>query len=266
MNYKVKKDEETFEAQIAGPHTIWLHRAPRAKSVDAKPGIYVLTDSRGYCCYVGETDNLKQRMSEHESTNKYWWWTHTIYFWDENSDKAFSSTDDRHWYEKSMKESVESKHPTFTKNVHAKPEPAGGKEVLGEMLALLDVIDFDTAKKASSPGSPHPVASSRPTPTKKSSSKTSRAEPSPPKNHRPPLGPWPNHTTLAKAIAKKNGKPGTAGGILHKLTNFWEPGRGTSGAYSRANPETRKMLQAFGVEFDGDGFVKSCARVPFPLH
>ena len=84
----------------------------------------------------------------------------------------------------------------------------------------------------------------------------------PHKNHRPKLGSWPNHTALAKAIAVKNGKPGTAGGILQKLTNFWAPSRG---CYAKANVETRQMLESFGVVFDSDGFVKSCENVPFPL-
>lgn len=262
MNYKVRIDDGILKARIDGHHTIWMHRAPREKPVDAKPGIYVLTDSRGYCCYVGETDNLKNRMSTHETRDKFCWWTHTVYFWDDSPAAAFSSTDDRRWYEKRMKESVESKHPTFTKTVQNKPEPVSGKEVLGEMLDLLDVIGFDTAKEALSQESPSPDASSHHPATKKSSSKASRVEPFPPKNHKPPLGPWPNHTTLAKAIANKNGKPGTAGGILQKLMNFWVPGRRR---YAKASPETRKMLEAYGVEFDGDGFVKSCERVPFPL-
>lgn len=87
-------------------------------------------------------------------------------------------------------------------------------------------------------------------------------EPTPHKNHKPKLGAWPNYTVLARAIAEKNGKPGTAGGIQQKLTNFWVPGRGR---YAKANVVTRQMHESFGVVFDGDGFVKSCESVPFPL-
>ena len=78
----------------------------------------------------------------------------------------------------------------------------------------------------------------------------------------PPRGAWPNYTSLANAIAEKNGKPGAARGIQQKLTNFWIPSRGR---YAKANVETRQMLESFGIVFDSDGFVKSCENVPFPL-
>lgn len=265
MNFEVKIDGDILKAKIGGHHTIWMCRAPRGVSIKTKSGIYILTDNRGYCCYVGQTNNFRSRMATHASNDKFFWWTHTIYFWDGTDDDkldAFASTGQRQWYEKKMKEAIELKHPTFTEKVQKEPKPPSGDEVLGEMLDLLDVIDFATDKKLPSPGLGHPVASSRPTPTKKSSSKASRAEPSPPKNHRPPLGSWPSHTALAKAIAVKNGNPKADGGILHKLTNFWESGRNR---YTKASPKTRKMLESFGVEFDSDGFVKSCACVPYPL-
>lgn len=207
MNYEVSIDAGILKAKIADRHTVWMWRAPRGASINwasvKRPlGIYILTDKHGYCCYVDQTNNFRSRMSTHEHQGKFCWWTHTIYFWDESERlNAFASTGDRQWYEKKMKEAIENKHPTFTEKVQNEPKPKSGDEVLGEMLALLDIIDFDTDKKASSSGSTHPSASSRPTPTKKSSSKTSRAEPSPPKNHKPPLGPsWPSYTALAKAM------------------------------------------------------------------
>ena len=258
MKYEVRIDEGVLKARIAGNHTIWMHRSPRGQSVEAKPGVYVLVDDRGYCCYVGETDNIKERISKHENDDKFCWWTHTIYFWDANPSSSFSSTDDRRWFEKQMKEAVESKHPTFTKTVQSKPEPDSGLEVLSEMQALLYVIGFETQRPVTPSLNPQPRQTQRrPQPSHHQSS-----EPMPYKNHRPKLESWPNHTALAKAIAEKNGKPGTAGGILQKLTNFWAPSRGR---YAKANVETRQMLESFGVVFDSDGFVKSCENVPFPL-
>ena len=108
MNYQVKIDDGILKAKISGHHSIWMHRAPRGKGAEAKPGIYILADERGYCCYVGETDSFKVRMASHESKDKFCWWTHSIYFWDENPTTAFGSTDDRRWYEKSLKEAVET--------------------------------------------------------------------------------------------------------------------------------------------------------------
>ena len=96
----------------------------------------------------------------------------------------------------------------------------------------------------------------------RSAPRSSRAEPTPHKNHHPPLGVWPTYTALAKAIANKNGKPGTAGGIQQKLTNFWVPSRRR---YAKANVTTRQMLESFKIIFDSEGFVKSCANVPYPL-
>lgn len=89
-----------------------------------------------------------------------------------------------------------------------------------------------------------------------------REEPIPKKNHHPPLGAWPTYTALAKAIANKNGKPGTAGGIQQKLTNFWVPSRRR---YAKANAATRQKLESVGIIFDEEGFVTSCANVPYPL-
>lgn len=143
MNYVVKIEDGILMARVAGHHTIWMYRAPRSSSVEEKPGLYLLVDDRGYCCYVGETDKFKTRMCSHESTDKFCWWTHSIYFWDEAPHSAFSSTDDRRWYEKKLKEAIEIRHPTFTKMVQNKPKPESGDEVLNEMLALLDVIGFD---------------------------------------------------------------------------------------------------------------------------
>ena len=127
------------------------------------------------------------------------------------------------------------------------------------MLSLLDVIGFETGMFTSSP-----TIDSLPEPPRPDHSGTQgrRPEPLPHKNHKPPLGGWPNYTALARAIAETLGKPGAAGGINQKLTNFWAPGRGR---YSKASPGTRRMLESYGVEFDKDGFVKSCANVPFPI-
>ena len=65
-----------------------------------------------------------------------------------------------------------------------------------------------------------------------------------------------------RAIADKNGKPGTAGGIQQKLTNFWVPSRRR---YAKANTATRQKLESVGIIFDEEGFVTSCANVPYPL-
>ena len=252
MKYEVRIDDNVLKVRIAGNHTIWMHRSSRSQTTESKPGVYILVDERGYCCYVGETDNIKERISTHESRDQFCWWTHTIYFWDANPSSAFSSTDDRRWFEKQMKVAVEPRHPTFTKAVQNKPEPDSGSEVLSEMLALLNVIGFETMLQ--SPPSPPPPQQLPPP--------QSSEEPTPHKNHHPPLGDWPTYTALAKAIADKNGKPGTAGGIQQKLTNYWVPSRLR---YVKANATTRKMLESFKIVFDSEGFVKSCANVPNPL-
>ena len=264
MNYRVRIDDEILKAKIDRHNSIWMYRAPREKPIDIKPGVYILADERGYCCYVGQTDNFKRRMADHRNRDKFCWWTHTIYFWDENSDAAFISKDDREWYEKKLKEVVEVKHPTFTKKVHRQPRnPGGGEDVLKEMLDLLKVIGFD-AETPSFSTAPEIENSQSHNPVTDQHRPSGRAcpEPTPHKNHKPKLGAWPNYTVLARAIAEKNGKPGTAGGIQQKLTNFWVPGRGR---YVKANVVTRQMLESFGVVFDSDGFVKSCENVPFPL-
>lgn len=264
MNYIVRMDGEVLKAKVdEHMHSIWMCRTLREKPIDEKPGIYILIDSQGYCCYVGQTSGLQGRMRDHRNERKLFWWTHTVYFLDENPDGAFLSKDHREWYEKSLKEAVEFKHPTFTNRVGRQPrKPNGGESVLKEMLDLLKVIGFDakvpaptTTLEIEHSESHHRQADRRPR-------NESRTEPSSRITHRPPLGAWPNYTALAKAIAERRGMPGTAGGILQKLTNFWIPSRGR---YAKANPETRQLLESFGVKFDGDGFVKSCASVPFPL-
>lgn len=264
MNYKVKIDDGVLKARLDGHHTIWMYRAPRSHAVEPKQGLYLLVDDRGYCCYVGETDNVKTRMGTHASHDKFCWWTHSIYFWDEGPHSAFSSTDDRRWYEKQLKEAIESHHPTFTKNVQNKPRPESGEDVLHEILALLDVIGFETNASLpclASQGGDASEPTSQPQPGPRPPGST-HIEPTPHRNHRPPLGDWPTYTELARAIAERRGLPGTAGGIQQKLTNFWAPGRGR---YAKANPTTRQMLEDFGVKFDDDGFVESCAGVPYPL-
>ena len=162
MNYKVKIEDGVLKARIDGHHSIWMHRAPRSSAAERKPGLYLLVDDRGYCCYVGETDNFKARMGTHESHDKFCWWSHCIYFWDEGPHSAFSSTDDRRWYEKQLKEAIEARHPTFTKSVQNKPQPESGDDVLGEIFALLDVIGFDVGVSSPvshiSPSTPSPVS------------------------------------------------------------------------------------------------------------
>lgn len=270
MNYKVKIENGILKANIDGRHYIWMCRAPRRAPVETKSGLYVLTDDMGYCCYVGESDNFKTRMSAHESEDKFCWWSTSVFFWDESPSGAFDSTDDRRWYEKNLKKILEAKHPTFTKKVYNKPKPNSGDEVLKELLSLLDMIGFETVQsdEETESGGQVPAAERAtrrtqpmsPRPTSRNSA--SRQEPTPHKNHRPPLGAWPNYTTLARAIAERRGRPGAAGGIQQKLTNFWIPGRRQ---YAHANQQTRTMLEGLGVEFDETGFVKSCAAVPFPL-
>ena len=265
MNYIVEIDDEIMKAKKSAKHkSIWMCRVPREKPVDKKPGVYILVDGQGYCCYVGETSNLQERMRRHRNGKELFWWTHTVYFWDENSDASFQSTDDRHWYEKKLKESVEFKHPTFTDQVSKNPrKPEGGEEVLYEMLDLLKVIEFD-AEVTSSPSSPRSdnlQVHNRNSLAGRRRQSISSTEPFPRKNHRPPLGNWPTYTALAKAIAERRGIS-TAGGILQKLTNLWIPSRGS---HAKANAETRQMLESLGVKFDADGFVKSCAEVPYPL-
>ena len=154
MHYKVKIENDILMARIDGHHSIWMYRAPRSAPSESKPGLYILIDDRGYCCYVGETDNFKSRMRTHESTDKFCWWSHSIFFWDDSSSGAFNSTDDRRWYEKQLKEFAERNHPTFTKSVQNKPKPLSGDDVLSEMLALLNVIGFDV-KNSSVPDVSH---------------------------------------------------------------------------------------------------------------
>lgn len=257
MNYKVSIEDGILKAKVDGRHTIWMYYAPRGKTVEQRPGIYVLTDDRGYCCYVGEASNVKTRLPRHEGERKLQWWTHVIYFCDEGL-HAFASTGDRHWYEKNLKEVIETKHPTFTERVQNEPEPTSGKEVLCEMMSLLNVIGFKTLRPSQIPSDPQPMCLHG----RSQQHKRQSSEPVPNKNHHPPLGAWPTYTALAKAIADKNGKPGTAGGIQQKLTNFWVPSRRR---YAKANATTRQMLESFKIVFDSEGFVKSCANVPNPL-
>jgi len=261
MNYNVTIEDGVMKAKIAERSfsLIWMHRKPRGRPVESKPGLYILVDDRGYCCYVGETKNFKERMARHESEDKFCWWKHSIFFWDEHPSSAFASTDDREWYEKRLKEIVAKKHPTFMKKVHNPPSPASGEEVLRAIVSLLDVIGFERGELTAPTVIGQPERQVR---IEQSSSQGRTSEPLPHKNHRPPLGSWPNYTALAHAIAEANGKPSTAGGIHQKLTNFWAPGRGR---YSKANSETRTMLESYGIVFDREGFVKSCANVPFPL-
>ncbi len=263
MNYKVRINDEILRVKIDGHNSIWMCRASREKPIDKKPGIYILTDERGYCCYVGQTDDFKRRMGDHRRDN-FCWWTYTIYFWDENSDAAFVSEDDRKWYERALKEAVETKHPNFTKKVQRHPRrPGGGETVLKEILDLLKVIEFEV--EAPSPSAEHEIGDSQSHNSVADQHRQrgmANPEPTPHKNHQPHLGAWPSYTALAKAIAEKNGKPGTAGGIQQNLTNFWMPSRSR---YAKAGAERRQMLESFGVVFDGEGFVKSCENVPFPL-
>ena len=254
--YEVTIDDEIWRVKrIDKRHPIWMCHAPREKPINAKPGIYILTDDSGNRCYVGETDNFKRRMQDHK--RKLRWWAYTIYFWEDDQNSAFLQTDDRYWYEKHLKESVETKHKTVTQRVHNRPEPNCGREVLKEMLDLLEVIKFDAEDVMESSDQIQ-----RNLPMRMQCEDGRAPEPIPHRNHRPPLGDWPTYTALAHAIAEKNGSPGTAGGIQQKLTNFWAPGRGR---YCKANTATRQMLESYGVAFDMDGFVKSCANVPFPL-
>lgn len=163
MHYKVKIENDILMARIDGHHSIWMYRAPRSAPSDPKPGLYILIDDRGYCCYVGETDNFKGRMRTHESTDKFCWWSHSIFFWDDSSSGAFNSTDDRRWYEKQLKEIAERNHPTFTKSVQNKPKPLSGDDVLSEMLSLLDVIGFNVGNSSMTKPPVSPVSPMPPT-------------------------------------------------------------------------------------------------------
>lgn len=142
-------------------------------------------------------------------------------------------------------------------------DPQKAYEQLSDLAESLDDAELlryennkPISKKPQQPNCSRRVSPSRSAPG------CSRAEPIPHKNHHPPLGAWPTYTALAKAIADKNGKSGTAGGIQQKLTNFWVPSRRR---YAKANAATRQMLSSYKVDFDDDGFVKSCANVPYPL-
>lgn len=163
MHYKVKIESDILTAKIDGHHSIWMCRAPRNAPSESKSGVYILIDDRGYCCYVGETDNFKSRMRRHESEDKFCWWSRSIFFWDEISSGAFNSTDDRRWYEKQLKEIAERTHPTFTKSVQNKPKPLSGDEVLLEMLSLLDVIGFNVGDSSMTNPPVSPVSPMPPT-------------------------------------------------------------------------------------------------------
>lgn len=212
-------------------------------------GVYLLFDERHTLCYVGESGKgsggIGARIANHDNAKEKWW-THAVFFTD-----VFEDDEDlRYWIEYRLSD-LAKPHFAVVSSVAEwkKPVPDDGEEILGKILLLCAVLGLPF-----SPSDEAPLPTPPPAPT---------TEPFPRKNHNVPHGAWPGLGALARAIAKeRNGGKGS-GGIEQVLKNFWVP---SMGKWRKAGPQMRTLLESINVEFDKEGFVKSCAKVPFPLH
>jgi hypothetical protein len=255
--------------------------------VGQEPMVYILIGDARSAYYVGEATDARKRLSEH--LGGFSWWNRALVF--HHRSGAFGNSGTRKYLQQGLFDKMRALGPAivFASKVAGSQEPENGAapilDQIYQFCRILSILPFC----ASSPdlfvggaiSAIVPVAEPLPPPPQKTETKIlpetetgtkteaetgtktkKHPEPEPHKEHHPPLGSWHRIGKLARAIAERNGKPGTAGGIEQKLTNFWAPGRGR---YAKANPETRAMLEYYGVEFDDEGFVKSCANVPLQL-
>jgi hypothetical protein len=240
--------------------------------VGQEPMVYILIGDARSAYYVGEANNARQRLTEHVSG--FSWWNRALVF--HHRSGAFGNSGTRKYLQQGLFDKMRALGPAivFASKIAGSQEPENGAAPILDQICqfcrVLSILPFCTASTdlfvggAISAVVPDAelLPPSPPPPPPPPPPSTRYPEPKPHKNHHPPLGQWRRYGELAKAIAARNGRPGTAGGIEQKLTNFWVPGRGR---YCKANPETRAMLEHYGVDFDDDGFVKSCANVPLQL-
>lgn len=249
--FKVHTDDSAFgQKYVEGTaFGIEAYQCPRESIPDnSSKGVYLLLDNRHGLCYVGEagkgSGGVGARISSHVNS-KETWWSHAVFFVG-----AFDGDEDlRYWIERRL---FDLAKPHFVVVSSAaewkKPVPDDGDEVLGKILMLCALFGLPFSHPAVNPPPPPPPSGSD--------------EPLPHKNHNVPHGNWHGLGALARAIAEvKNGGKG-AGGIEQVLKNFWMPAQKK---WAKAGPKRRAMLESVRVEFDRDGFVKSCAKVPFPL-
>lgn len=248
--FTVQTDDSAFGQKVVEGNAFGIRafQCPRTSiPADKSKGVYLLLDDRHSLCYIGEagkgSGGIGARISTHVKALEKWW-SHAVFFVG-----AFDEDEDlRYWIERRL---FDLAKPHFIVVSSAaewkKPVPDEGDEVLGKILMLCALLGLPFSRPDDSkPKPPSPL----------------RGEPYPGKNHCVPHGNWPGLGALARAVAAdRNGGKG-AQGIEQVLKNFWVP---SSGKWAKAGPARRAVLESVGVEFDRDGFVKSCAKVPYPL-
>ncbi|MBR6021832.1 MAG: hypothetical protein IK066_05370 [Kiritimatiellae bacterium] len=214
---------------------------------DLSKGVYLLLDDRHSLCYVGEagkgSGGIGARIANHDNTKELWW-THAVFFVG-----AFEDDEDlRYWIERRLFDLAKPHFGVVSRVAEWKrPVPDDGEEILGKILLLCALLGLPFSSPALSAEVPPLLP---------------RDEPAPRKNHEVPHGNWTGLGALAQAIAKeRNGGKGK-NGIEQVLKNFWVP---STGKWRKAGPKMRALLESINVEFDAEGFVKSCAKVPCPL-
>ncbi len=244
----VDSDDSAFGHKVVEgvAFTVKAFQCPRKREAiphDASKGVYLLLDDRHTLCYVGEAGRgaggIGSRILNHVNS-KETWWSHAVFFVG-----PFEKDEDlRYWVERRLFElakphfAVVSSAPEWKR-----PVPDKGDETLRNILSLCALLGLPFSR---------PIGPQKP----------SREEPYPGKNHNVPHGNWPGLRALAQAIAAEKNEGKGDQGMEQVLKNFWVPSRQK---WRKAGPQMRALLESVGVEFDDEGFVKSCAKVPFPL-
>ena len=248
--FTVQTDDCAFGCKVIDGNAFGIRafQCPRTSIPDNdSKGVYLLLDDRHTRCYIGEagkgSGGVGARIASHANAKEAWW-THAVFFVG-----AFDDDEDlRYWIERCL---FDLAKPYFSVVSSAaewkKPIPDGGEEILEKILLVCALLGLPFSR----PGkTEEPVPPPLP------------AEPFPQKNHNVPHGAWPGLGALARAIAtERNGGKGS-GGIEQVLKNFWVP---STGKWRKAGSKMRALLESVKVEFDNEGFVKSCAKVSCPL-